>query len=106
MIRITGIIGDDAAVYIDGDFLSPSTSLKVASHSPSGFAWGYGGSGPAQLALAILLKYLPVKDALELYQGFKSAAIATLPRRDIDQYLQLRGIVQELTSVKSLVHNS
>jgi hypothetical protein len=26
-------------------------------HSPDGFEWGYGGSGPADLALAILLDY-------------------------------------------------
>lgn len=29
--------------------------LDVYNHSPTGFAWGYGGSGPHQLALALLL---------------------------------------------------
>jgi hypothetical protein len=29
--------------------------LDVVNHSPTGFEWGYGGSGPAQLALAMLL---------------------------------------------------
>lgn len=29
--------------------------LDVRDHSPTGFAWGYGGSGPAQLALALLI---------------------------------------------------
>src|SRR5262245_1194599 len=28
--------------------------LDLRSHSPTGFEWGYGGSGPAQLALALL----------------------------------------------------
>lgn len=28
--------------------------LDLWNHSPTGFNWGYGGSGPAQLALAIL----------------------------------------------------
>lgn len=32
-------------------------SLKVANHSPTGFEFGYGGSGPAQTALAILLDF-------------------------------------------------
>jgi hypothetical protein len=32
--------------------LSPYT--EVWNHSPTGFEWGYAGSGPAQLALAIL----------------------------------------------------
>ena len=27
------------------------SSLTVRNHSPTGPAWGYGGSGPAQLAL-------------------------------------------------------
>ena len=32
--------------------LDPRYDLR--NHSPTGFAWGYGGSGPSQLALAIL----------------------------------------------------
>ena len=28
--------------------------LDLQNHSPDGFEWGYGGSGPSQLALAIL----------------------------------------------------
>src|SRR5215470_1617278 len=30
----------------------------IPFHSPNGFAWGYHGSGPADLALAILVDYL------------------------------------------------
>ena len=37
--------------------LIPERSLELVNHSPSGFEWGYGGSGPAQLALAFLLDY-------------------------------------------------
>jgi hypothetical protein len=29
--------------------------LELRNHSPTGFAWGYDGSGPAQLALALLI---------------------------------------------------
>ncbi|MCU4744613.1 DUF6166 domain-containing protein [Natronoglomus mannanivorans] len=39
------------------DELSPDRSLEVRNHGPTGFEWGYNGSGPAQLALAILLDY-------------------------------------------------
>ena len=35
--------------------LSPDASLAVADHSPTGFNWGYKGSGPHQLALALAL---------------------------------------------------
>ena len=42
-------------VTVNGRTLDPRPSQKVHNHSPNGFEWGYGGSGPAQLALAILL---------------------------------------------------
>jgi len=51
----------------------------LANHSATGFAWGYQGSGPAQLALAILADYLGDDErALALHQVFKSKMIATL----------------------------
>jgi hypothetical protein len=37
--------------------LSPDRSLGLVRHSPAGFDWGYVGSGPAQLACALLLDY-------------------------------------------------
>jgi len=70
---------DPAIVMVNGTPLDPAPSLKLRNHSPTGFAWGYAGSGPAQLSLAILLDYLPSEaTALELYQLFKWAVIARL----------------------------
>lgn len=67
----------------------------IVQHSPDGFEWGYGGSGPADLALNILHLFLPVgcdgedpvplfrgecsKAAWTLHQDFKRAFIATMP---------------------------
>lgn len=34
-------------VWINGKELLPGRSQKIVNHSPDGFAWGYGGSGPA-----------------------------------------------------------
>src|SRR5437016_5769367 len=45
--------------------------FDLANHSPSGFAWGYGGSGPAQLAIAILADCVGPHDARRFYQDFK-----------------------------------
>jgi hypothetical protein len=46
-------------------------SQKVFNHSED-YDWGYGGSGPSQTALAILLDYLPKpEEALKLHQDFK-----------------------------------
>ena len=33
----------------------PDDSLWIVNHSPTGFEWGFGGSGAAQLAFALLL---------------------------------------------------
>lgn len=35
-------------VYVDDKPLSEVPSQKIMNHSPDGFNWGYGGSGPAQ----------------------------------------------------------
>ena len=61
--------------------LDPAPSQRLRNHSPDGFDWGYGGSGPAQLALAILLDCLGDEDeALEHYQPFKFAHLSALGR--------------------------
>jgi hypothetical protein len=53
--------------------------FKHCNHSPDGFEWGYGGSGPAQLAFAILLDHLgSVPRALALHQMFKWSVISNL----------------------------
>lgn len=64
-------------VLVDGDDLTPDRSLGVRDHSPTGFEWGYAGSGPSQLALAILLDFTGDVDlARHFYQGFKFARVA------------------------------
>ena len=55
-----------------GDSRELPLRLDLFNHSPSGFNWGYGGSGPAQLALAILADALKDdKTAVRLHQSFK-----------------------------------
>ena len=55
--------------------------LDLDNHSPTGFEWGYGGSGPAQLALALLADVLKDDErALALHQRFKFKVIGALPR--------------------------
>ena len=78
-----GVIKDVDRVVTNGSGkrLNLEASLRVVNHSPTGFCWGYGGSGPAQLALAILLDHFngDRDRALSLYQDFKSKVIAGLP---------------------------
>jgi hypothetical protein len=66
-------------VLKNGQPLSPAPSQKLYNHCPDGFNWGYGGSGPAQLALALLLDVNGNPDtALSYHQKFKWEKIATL----------------------------
>ncbi len=81
-------------VTVNGHPLNPR--LDLWNHSPNGFEWGYGGSGPAQLALALLANHLADdRQALDIYQRFKWAVIVELPRKswtlssqEIDQSLE------------------
>jgi Family of unknown function (DUF6166) len=53
----------------------------LVNHSPTGFEYGYGGSGPAQLALAILCDiFHDDKLAVRHHQDVKWAFIADLDR--------------------------
>ena len=68
--------GMDCVVELDNESyitkLSLEKSLCLADHSPDGFQWGYNGSGPAQLAAAILYEITDDVDlSREYYQLFK-----------------------------------
>ena len=55
--------------------------LNMVDHSPDGFAWGYQGSGPAQLAFALLYHVTKDKETSQrFYQRFKADVIGAMPR--------------------------
>lgn len=77
--------------------------LKWVNHSPTGFEWGYYGSGPSQLAYAIWHHYFVVVEglseedahekALDIYVKFKQDVLGRihgsaweLEQRDLTQY--------------------
>ncbi len=68
----------EVVVTADGAPLDWRSSLAVRNHSPTGPARGYGGSGPAQLALAILLAVTDEATAERFYQRFKWDVIAPI----------------------------
>jgi len=83
-ILYSGANGHDVvkALQPDGEpkRLPLEPSLKLRNHSPTGFSWGYGGSGPAQLALALLLDATTIPEtALQYYQEFKFEVVAGWP---------------------------
>jgi hypothetical protein len=84
-IRLKGI-HESRRVWLNGKELSPKRSQKVHNHSPDGFNWGYGGSGPAQLALAICLELFGQSHG---YQEIKWKYIGALPQTDFDVELEI-----------------
>jgi hypothetical protein len=72
--------------------LTPERSLELANHSPSGFEVGYCGSGPAQLALALLLDYTDDEEvALAHYTEFKTEVVSQLDCTGPDGRWRLTG---------------
>jgi hypothetical protein len=73
-----------------------SIPQRHVHYASTGFDWGFGGSGPADLALNVLARFLPLppdatgvalrdgssvsEAAWALHQAFKYDLIATLPR--------------------------
>lgn len=59
-------------------------TLPYIKHSPAGFNWGYGGSGPAQAAFACCMAIYPLDVARTpaFYQEFKRKYIAGLENPD------------------------
>jgi|SaaInlStandDraft_4_1057021.scaffolds.fasta_scaffold166094_1 hypothetical protein len=101
-------------VRIDGTELSAARSQMVVNHSPDGFEAGYGGSGPAQLALAILLEFMGQEHrsrAVRMHQAFKDEFITRLPddgwiitgAQVINWLSRQNGIVRALTPVPGIV---
>ena len=86
------------------------TRFDLVQHSPDGYAWGYLGSGPAQLAAAMTSMVLGDEAALAFntYQHIKERLIAplrpdagwqipaTTVMREGLRYLQLRRLAEDL----------
>lgn len=97
VIRGTRASGEPV-VTIGGVTLTPDASLEIRNHSPDGFEWGYGGSGPSQLALAILMAVTGDHvTALRYYHDFKCDHVAhfapdefALPVRTVKDWVQAR----------------
>jgi len=75
-----------------GTWYALDPRLDLREHSPTGLEWGYGGSGPSQLALALTASRVPEAEALTLYQFVKRALVAGLD----DQWFITAGRLDEL----------
>lgn len=95
MNQYTGIRAVDrtAMVFQNGVPLLPDRSLRVENKSPSGFEWGYCGSGPAQLALALLLEEFDQGTALRYFQRFKREIVAAFGHQWAIDSISIRAVV-------------
>jgi hypothetical protein len=72
--------GGDIILCRENGYAAANVPHAIVLHSPTGFEWGYGGSGPADLALNILYAVTGNKElALRHYQEFKWTFIAAMP---------------------------
>lgn len=106
---------DLTRVEVDGVPLPPREDLLRRNDAPA-FEWGYQGSGPEHLAIAILAVHLgDDAQALEFARAFRDEAIAPLygneweyTSRDIDRILHdIRNDKQkrkDLNSDHGIVH--
>jgi hypothetical protein len=73
---------DGCAVDVEdnGEVYSLHPRYDLHRHSMTGYEWGFGGSGPAQLALALAADVLGDDDkAQEVYQRLKFRLVGGLP---------------------------
>ena len=60
--------------------LSPERSQRLMTLNTDGFDWGYTGSGPSQLALALLLEVTDDDEvALGYYHDFSRSVVSCFP---------------------------
>ena len=76
--------------------LFPKASRKLVDNSDD-FQWGYGGSGPAQLALALLLDATgDTEIALRYYQQFKDEYVSIW----LDRWGLTRDMIREWVKIQ------
>jgi hypothetical protein len=87
---------------------------RYVNHSSTGFEWGYLGSGPAQLAFAILLDHFGATGpALLWYQDFKEQVVANflanhweLTSEEIETALDRIRVLRSRSKAEAAWHSS
>lgn len=76
----TGSVSDVFVSEPDAFVHELDMTARAKRHSPTGFAWGYGGSGPAALAHSLLTSVMGESYANAHYMQYKWDVIAILPQ--------------------------
>jgi len=86
-------VGGQTIWVINLDTMAKTALPHIIRHSPDGFQWGYGGSGPSDTALGILTDCAPDK-AERWYQAFKwdflitTGDVLCIPEAAIKEWLR------------------
>ena len=83
LVSFAGVRSKEATsvmIVVDGVPRPLPFHLAVRSHSPIGFEWGYSGSGPLQLALAICVELVGPVQAERVYHGVQDRLLVGLTR--------------------------
>lgn len=88
-------------VHIGGILLDPKPSQEeIYNHSPDGFNWGYWGSGPMQLAMAICLHYTNDQGwtkkhyqnmVYDIIVNWPKDKMVRVPEKNIKDWIKKRG---------------
>jgi hypothetical protein len=92
------------AVFVEEEDGTITRLKHEVRHSPDGFSWGYGGSGPADLARSILAAHLGYVPPPAVYQEFKRHFVARweqgrpwqLTSSQIDEWIVQSGSQEKL----------
>lgn len=95
--------GERVIVTLNGEELSLEESLEHIQKSPTGFNWGYGGSGPSQLAFEMCRKLYGKKVASHAFQVFNWKYIAEIKTHEFDMEIDLRDFNKDL--VEQIIEN-
>jgi hypothetical protein len=79
-----------AKVWLNNKRLKLDESLKYANHSPTGFEWGYAGSGPTQLAFEICRQLYGLDLAQRVTTGFRAYFLEAIKEDSFDLKLDLK----------------
>lgn len=81
------------ATFVDFDGTRTPVRHRVY-HSPTGFEYGYGGSGPADLARSILWHWFDHEPTAAAYQDFKATFVAPLDRNQAEHRIRCDAILR------------
>ncbi len=88
------------------DVITLEETLRVTNKSPTGFNWGYGGSGPAQAALGCcMLLYGDQGKSTKVYQPFKRRFIAGLANSDtVADYRSAELVLDPIPAIEGVLN--